>query len=56
MEVYYFICPTCGYVHQVPSYWVNYDKNSDYEQMHMNPKTDEVCPCQNLVFQREEIT
>ena len=25
MEVFYYRCEVCGYVHQVPSYWMSYE-------------------------------
>lgn len=51
MEVYYYRCAVCGYVHQVPSYWMSYAPEDTHEQMHLAPSSGEVCS--NLVLAYE---
>ena len=41
MEVFYYRCEVCGYVHQVPSYWMSYEPEQTCEQMHFSPQTHE---------------
>ncbi|MBR5225872.1 MAG: hypothetical protein IKV90_09455 [Clostridia bacterium] len=53
MEVFYYRCSVCGYVHQVPSYWMGYAAEETHEQMHFNPETKEVCFNQELAFSGE---
>lgn len=53
MEVYYYRCKVCGYVHQVPSYWMSYAPEETHEQMHFSPDTREVCPNQTLEYAGE---
>ena len=53
MEVFYYRCSVCGYVHQVPSYWMGYAAEETHEQMHFNPETKEVCFNQELTFSGE---
>ena len=50
MEVFYYRCSVCGYVHQVPSYWMSYAAEETHEQMHMNPADRTVCPNQTLDY------
>ena len=50
MEVYYYRCRVCGYVHQVPSYWMSYEAEQMHEQMHLSPATREVCPQTELDY------
>lgn len=53
MEVFYYRCSVCGYVHQVPSYWMGYAAEETHEQMHFSPVTRELCANQTLVFSGE---
>lgn len=53
MEVYYYRCPACGYVHQVPSYWMSYAPEEAYEQMHLAPAKGSVCENQTLDYAGE---
>lgn len=53
MEVYYYRCPVCGYVHQVPSYWMSYEPEDTHEQMHFAPGTGAVCENQELHYDGE---
>lgn len=50
MEVFYYRCSVCGYVHQVPSYWMSYDAEETHEQMHLNLATREACPNLSLDY------
>ena len=43
MECTYYKCSTCGFVHQVPSYWSGFDPDKDMELPHMNLETKEMC-------------
>ncbi|MDO5297825.1 MAG: hypothetical protein Q4F18_00235 [Clostridia bacterium] len=53
MEVYYYRCPICGYVHQVPGYWMSYAPEEAYEQMHFAPEKGAVCENQMLDYAGE---
>lgn len=50
MEVFYYRCGVCGYVHQVPGYWMGYEPEPVCEQMHLSPDTREVCENQTLTY------
>ena len=43
MEVYYYVCPVCGYVHQVPAYWMGYAPEDETDMPHIDPRNGEVC-------------
>lgn len=43
MEFIYYRCSTCGFTHQVPSYWSGYAPEEKIEMPHMNLKTKEMC-------------
>lgn len=53
MEVFYYRCAACGYVHQVPSYWMSYAAEDTHEQMHFDPQTKTVCANQTLDYAGE---
>lgn len=53
MEVYYYKCPECGYVHQVPCYWMGFSAEDTHEQMHFSPATGAVCANQSLAYSGE---
>lgn len=53
MEVYYYKCAVCGYVHQVPSYWMGYSPEDSHEQIHFSPADQTVCPNQKLDYAGE---
>lgn len=53
MEVFYYRCPLCGYVHQVPGYWMSYSPEDTHEQMHFSPETRALCENQTLAYQGE---
>ena len=39
METYYYKCPICGFVYQVPDYWVNFAPEATTEFPHISFKT-----------------
>lgn len=43
MECNYYKCSTCGFVHQVPSYWSGHAPDQEMEMPHMNLETKEMC-------------
>ena len=53
MEVFYYRCPVCGYVHQTPSYWLGYAAEESIEQVHFDPATRAVCANQTLAYSGE---
>lgn len=53
MEVYYYKCSACGFVHQVPSYWMSYAPEETHEQMHFDPATGALCANQTLDYAGE---
>lgn len=53
MEVYYYKCEDCGYIHQVPSYWMGYAAEETHEQMHFSPVNGSVCENTLLTFSGE---
>ena len=53
MEVFYYRCSACGYVHQVPSYWMSYAAEDTHEQMHFSPADRTVCANQTLEYAGE---
>ena len=53
MEVFYYKCRLCGYVHQIPSYWMSYAAEDTHEQMHFNPADNTICPNQTLDYSGE---
>lgn len=53
MEVYYYVCKKCGYVHQVPAYWMGYAPEDETETPHFDPKTGAMCESTVLVYKEE---
>ena len=53
VEVYYYRCAACGYVHQVPSYWMDYAPEDTHEQPHFSPETGELCENARLAYAGE---
>jgi hypothetical protein len=43
METVFYKCETCGFVHQVPSYWSGYAPEKEMEMEHVNLQTKEMC-------------
>lgn len=54
MDVYLYRCGVCGYVHQIPSYWMGYAPEDTHEQMHLSPSSREVCENLVLAYAGEE--
>ena len=48
METYYYICPVCDFVYQVPDYWVSYSPEETMDFPHINFKTGQPCTNQTL--------
>lgn len=48
METYYYVCPECGFVYQVPDYWVSYSPEETMDFPHINFKTGQPCANQTL--------
>ncbi len=43
MECIYYRCKTCGFTHQVPSYWSGHSPEEEYEMPHLNLETKDMC-------------
>jgi hypothetical protein len=43
MDCTYYKCKTCGFVHQVPAYWSDFDPDETTEMPHINLQTKEFC-------------
>lgn len=54
MEVYYYVCKVCGYVHQVPAYWVNYAPEEEMDMPHINLSEGDVCESSTLAYKGEQ--
>lgn len=54
MDVYNYICPQCGFLYQVPEYWASFAPEEIMEQPHIDLKTGEFCPCNELVLDKSE--
>lgn len=52
METYYYKCPICGFVYQVPDYWVNFAPEATTEFPHISFKTG--ASCENAVLNLQE--
>lgn len=53
MEVYYYVCALCGYVHQVPAYWMGYAPEAETDMPHIDPRSGEVCENSTLTYKGE---
>jgi hypothetical protein len=53
METYFYQCPQCGFVHQVPAYWVNFSPEKQMILAHVDLNTGDTCSCQNLTLLEE---
>ena len=49
MENVFYKCSTCGFTHQVPSYWSGFSPDKELEMPHMNLETKEMC--EDIVMQ-----
>lgn len=43
MEMLYYKCPECGFMHQVPKYWSGFSPEEVLEMQHVNLATQEIC-------------
>ena len=50
MEVYYYRCPVCGYVYQVPAYWMGFAAEPETDYPHIDLKTGEACENTTLCY------
>lgn len=48
MELTYYKCPLCGFVYQVPEYWMDFAPEETLEMSHINLETKELCAETNL--------
>lgn len=53
MEAVYYRCSTCGFTHQVPSYWTGFAPEEDMEMPHVDLKTKDMCEDINLKLLKE---
>ncbi len=53
MELYRYKCPACGFMHQVPGYWVNFAPDSEMDFIHFRIDTGEECESKTLHLQSE---
>lgn len=53
MEVYYYQCPRCGYVHQVPAYWMGYAPEDETDMPHMDMQKGDACENTTLRYKEE---
>jgi len=55
MEVIYYRCETCGFIHQVPAYWADFNPDQSMEMPHLNLETKLMCTDLDLkLFSRED--
>jgi len=50
METYYYICPVCGFVYQVPDYWVSFSPDKEMDFPHVDLKSGKDCKNTKLVL------
>ena len=43
MEAVFYKCSTCGFTHQVPSYWSGFAPEKEIEMEHVDLGTKEIC-------------
>lgn len=43
MELVYYKCPLCGFVYQVPEYWMAFSPEETLDMDHINIETKEIC-------------
>lgn len=53
METYFYVCPVCGFVYQIPSYWANHSPDASTEFEHLDLRTKDLCPEKVLVLLEE---
>lgn len=54
MEVYYYRCPVCGFIYQVPAYWVSYSPEPETEFPHLSMIDGKLCANARLELQEEQ--
>jgi len=50
METVFYKCSTCGFTHQVPSYWTGFAPEKEMEMEHVDLQTKEMCIDKILVL------
>jgi hypothetical protein len=53
-ETYFYRCPVCGFVYQVPDYWVGFAPDDEMEFPHIDLNTGSDCPNVKLVLQKDD--
>lgn len=53
MDTYFYICPRCGFVYQIPSYWTNHAPDETFEFEHIDLTTKELCSINQLELIKE---
>lgn len=43
MEMNYYKCSTCGFMHQVPAYWSDYSPEQEIVLEHVDLSSKELC-------------
>ncbi|WP_430884989.1 hypothetical protein [Fusibacter sp. JL216-2] len=43
METVFYKCDTCGFTHQVPSYWTGFAPEKEIEMEHINLESKDMC-------------
>ncbi|ABR48313.1 hypothetical protein Amet_2154 [Alkaliphilus metalliredigens QYMF] len=43
MEMVFYKCSVCGFIHQVPAYWSGFSPEEEIEMVHFNLETNEMC-------------
>lgn len=54
MEVYYYKCPVCGFIYQVPAYWVSYSPEDTTDFAHLSLINGQMCENITLELQPEQ--
>lgn len=54
MEVYYYRCPVCGFIYQVPAYWVSYSPDPETDFPHLSLVTGQMCENAKLILTEEQ--
>lgn len=49
MELVYYQCPICGFVYQVPEYWMDFSPEETLEMPHVQLGAQEACSELRLV-------
>ncbi|NDL68704.1 hypothetical protein [Anaerotalea alkaliphila] len=54
MDLYYYVCPVCGFVHQVPAYWCDFSPEDTMEMEHLNLQTMDICGETSLMLKEDQ--